>query len=248
MSLSKVIIVGGHGKVALRLAGLLAKTGKHAVTSIIRTESQVPDLKAVSDKIEPLILSIEDASVADFTKVFEGQEVIVWSAGAGGAGGPERTRKVDYEGAVKVYDAIETVQGAKPRLVLVSAIDVGNPDVIPPHYNDADIAMRKRVRTVIAHYMEMKYLADKDLVKRTAFKWTILRPGGLTLEPGTGKADIGRTHITTQVSRDDVALALSLLVDRPDAAGLAIDMVGGDKSVPDQVEDFIKKGETDWLG
>jgi len=104
------------------------------VSSIIRTKDHIPDLKAVSENINPIILSVEDSSISDFTKVFEGQDVVVWSAGAGGVGGAERTRKVDYEGAVKVYDAIEAVQSAKPRLVLVSAVDIGNPDVIPPHY------------------------------------------------------------------------------------------------------------------
>jgi hypothetical protein len=100
-------------------------------------------LKAVSDKIQPLVLSIEDSPAADFTKAFEDQHVVVWSAGAGGQGGPERTTKVDYEGAVKVYDAIEAVHGDKPRLVVVSAVDVGNPDVIPPHY----------VRTFDSHFV-----------------------------------------------------------------------------------------------
>ena len=45
-----------------------------------------------------------------------------------------------------------------------------------------------------------KYEADKNLVKRDAFKWTILRPGGLTNAPGTGTASIGRTHLTVPIS------------------------------------------------
>ena len=48
--------------------------------------------------------------------------------------------------------------------------------------------------------MHWKYEADKDLVKRTAFKWTILRPGGLTNDPGEGKADVGRTHLGKTIS------------------------------------------------
>jgi nucleoside-diphosphate-sugar epimerase len=134
MSLTKVIIVGGHGKVALRLAGLLTKTNSHSVTSIIRNEDQIPDLQSVSPDIQPLILSLEDAPAADFTREFAGKDVVVFAAGAGGNGGPERTKKVDYEGALKVFDAIEGVPEPRPRLVLVSAIDIRNPDVIPPHY------------------------------------------------------------------------------------------------------------------
>ncbi|KAG6840009.1 hypothetical protein C0991_009641 [Blastosporella zonata] len=83
---------------------------------------------------EPVLLSLEDSPVADFSALFEGQDVVYFSAGAGGKGGEERTKKVDYEGALKVFDAIEAVHGAKPRLILVSAIDVRDPDKIPAHY------------------------------------------------------------------------------------------------------------------
>ncbi|KAI0315318.1 NAD(P)-binding protein [Amylostereum chailletii] len=249
MSLTKVIIVGGHGKVALRLATLLTKTKAHAVTSVIRSQEHIADLKAASPDITPLLLSLEDASVADFAKAFTGNDVVVFSAGAGGKGGEERTKAVDHDGAVKVFDAIEAVDGAKPRLLLVSALDVRNPDVIPAHYDEDDIALSKRVRTAIATYYKWKYEADKNLVARTAFKWSILRPGGLSDESGTGKTTIGRTHLRPMITRDDVALALRYLVDRPDAAGLAIDIVGGgETSVEQGLDVFIKKGETDFLG
>ena len=81
------------------------------------------------------MLSIEESSPADFAKVFTGQDVVYWSAGAGGKGGEARTKAVDYEGAVKVFDAIEAVEGSKPRLILVSAVDVRDPTKPPqPHY------------------------------------------------------------------------------------------------------------------
>ncbi|KAI0062988.1 NAD(P)-binding protein [Artomyces pyxidatus] len=243
---SKVVIVGGHGKVALRLATLLAPT--HAVTSLIRTHDHIPDIAAASPSINPLVLSLEAASVADLAEVFTGAEVVVFSAGAGGKGGAERTRQVDFEGAVKVFDAIEAVTGAKPRLLLVSAIDVRNPDKIPPHYTEEDLEYSRRMWETIGTYMHYKYEADKELARRTAFKWTILRPTGLADTPGTGRGTIGKTHIKPSISRDDVALVLQLLVGRPDAAGLAIDLSGGDVPVAEGLNAFIGKGETDFLG
>lgn len=45
-----------------------------------------------------------------------------------------------------------------------------------------------------------EYEADKDLVNSGAFKWTIVRPGTLTDDPGTGKASIGRTHLGAPIS------------------------------------------------
>lgn len=117
-------------KVSLRLARLLAST--HDVTSIIRNPAQAPDIEAI--KATPLVLSLADAPVGDFTAAFTGADVVYFSAGAGGAGGEELTKKIDYEGAVKVFDALEGVQDAKPLLILVSAIDVRDPEKIPAHY------------------------------------------------------------------------------------------------------------------
>ena len=113
----------------------MTKTNAHSVTSVIRSQSHVADLQAASPSIKPLLLSLEDAPVADFAKAFAGHDVVVFSAGAGGKGGPERTKAVDYEGAVKVFDAIEAVEGDKPRLVLVSAIDVRNMNAPPPPHD-----------------------------------------------------------------------------------------------------------------
>ncbi|KAK7055543.1 NADH(P)-binding-domain-containing protein [Favolaschia claudopus] len=239
-----IVIVGGHGNVSLRLARILGPS--HRVTSIIRTQAHEEDIKAAS--ATPLLLSLEDSPIADFTKAFQGADVVYFSAGAGGKGGEERTKSVDYEGALKVFDAIEAVETARPRLILVSAIDVRDPEKMPAHYTEEDIAMSKRVRGAIAAYMKWKYEADKNLVKRTAFKWTMLRPGGLNNEPGTGKASIGRTHLSPTISRDDVATALAGLLDREDAAGLAIDMVGGETPIAEGLDAMIKKGETDFLG
>lgn len=120
-----------YNQISLRLAKLIG--ANNTVKSVIRTEAHIPDIQAASS--HPLLLSLEDAPVVDFSKAFEGVDVVYFSAGAGGKGGPERTKKVDYEGAIKVFDAIEGVQGKKPRLILVSAIHAGNLDgKCPEHY------------------------------------------------------------------------------------------------------------------
>ncbi|KAI0297062.1 NAD(P)-binding protein [Multifurca ochricompacta] len=231
----KVVIVGGHGK-------------QYPVTSIIRTEDHIPDITSISPFVTPLILSLEQSPVSAFTEAFSGADTVVFTAGAGGKGGPDRTRTVDYEGALKVYDALEAVPDRKPHLLLVSSIDVRDPDRVPLHYDEADRATSVQVRKVISNYFHWKYQADKNLVLRTAFPWTIIRPTGLTDQPGTGRADIGRTHVTSFITRDDVAQILAELVERPDAAGLAIDITSGDVPIAEGLDKFIKNGETDWLG
>ncbi|KAF6750444.1 NADH(P)-binding-domain-containing protein [Ephemerocybe angulata] len=246
-----ITIIGGHGKVALRLARYLV-TGKKNVYSVIRNESQSEDIRHEGAK--PVLLSLETDSAEKFTKQFVDTqtELVYFSAGAGGKGGKERTKKVDYEGAVKIFDAIEGVkqQGGQknPGLVLVSAIDVRNPDKIPEHYDEDDLRISKQLRSTIGDYMHWKYEADKNLVQRKAFDWTILRPGILSDKPGTGRASVGRTHLSPSIARDDVALALFLLSDREDAAGLAIDFVGGNTPIIEGLDAFISRRVTDWLG
>ena len=118
-------------QVALRLARLLA-SANHSVTSVIRDISHAPDIREVGAK--PLVLSLEDSPLSVFSHEFADKNVVVFSAGAGGKGGPERTKKVDYEGALKVFDAIEQVNGPRPRLIMVSGVDVRDPNHVPPHY------------------------------------------------------------------------------------------------------------------
>lgn len=122
----------------MRLARILSQKSKN-VYSVIRNPDQSQDIKDAG--ATPHVLSLEDDPVEKFTEVFveTNADVVVFSAGAGAEGEKEdRVRKVDYEGAVKVFDAIEAVgkvEGKKcPRFLLVSSIDIRNPDIIPEHY------------------------------------------------------------------------------------------------------------------
>ncbi|CAE6457604.1 unnamed protein product [Rhizoctonia solani] len=243
-----IVIIGGHGKVALHLARKASAAG-HTVISVIRDPSQNEDISATG--AEPRVLSLEEAPASDFTNLFTEAkaDVVYFTAGAGGKGGEERTKTVDYQGALKTFDAIDGVSGKKPRLVLVSGLDVGNEDRFPEHYTEEDKRIALHVRKALAEWYKWKYEAEKVLVKRTSFEWIILRPGGLTDTPGTGKADIGRTHLTSTIPREDVATALLHLAIVPSkAAGLAIDMAGGDNSIGSALDAFVEKGVTDWLG
>ncbi|KAK7680291.1 hypothetical protein QCA50_016531 [Cerrena zonata] len=114
--------------------------------------------------------------------------------------------------------------------------------------NDEDKKISERSQTHLATYYKWKYQADKNLIERTAFKWTILRPSGLTNAEGTGKASIGRPHLVPTISRNDVAQTLALLVDRPDAAGLALDIVSSDTPLEEALDEAITKRATAWVG
>lgn len=106
-------------QVSLRLARLLSPT--HTVKSVISTPAHEPDIK--DESTEPVDLSLDDSPVSAFSAAFEGQDVVYFLAGAGNNG----------DDAAKVFDAIKGVAGPKPRLVMVSTIeiDVGDPGSIP---------------------------------------------------------------------------------------------------------------------
>lgn len=191
-------------KIAMHLAKLLVNKG-FSVTSVIRSPADADDITAIQAR--PEIISLEDADASTFTTLFEATnaKLVYFIAGAGGKGGPERTKAVDYNGAVKIFDAIERVptKEKRPRLILVSAIDARDPDRLedyPSHYSESDKDHSRRVHASIGVYYKWKYEADKDLSKRTAFQWTILRPSTLTDSPATGLAAIGVTHLGSPIS------------------------------------------------
>lgn len=253
-----VTIIGGQGKVALRLAKILSSRS-HTITPVVRTPDHFADLTSLASEstgsIYPRVLSLEESPASEFTSLFESTkaDVVYFTAGSGGKGGDERTKKVDYEGAVKIFDAIEGVKGErKPYLVLISGIDIRDESKIPKHYNDADFEVSKVLRAAIPVWVKWKYAADLELQKRSAFKWFILRPGYFSEDAGTGKGDIGVTHISNQISRDDAAETLALFADdasrREKAAGLSFDLVGGDVALEKALDTAIEKGESAWIG
>jgi hypothetical protein len=142
-------------------------------------------------------LDLEHASVSDLASVFDQSKAVVFSAGAGGKGGQEKTKAIDLLGAIKVCDAIERVSAeSRPALYMVSALDTRDlSKPAPSHYTEQDIEQSRKAHEAIGFYYDCKLEADKNTVQRTDFQWTILRPGHLLDDEGTGKVTLGRTHM-----------------------------------------------------
>lgn len=172
----RIVLIGGHGKVALLAAGLLKEAG-YGVDSLIRNPDQSADIRAAGG--EPVVLDIGSADVDALASAFTGAEAIVFSAGAGGGSTPERTRAIDYEAATRAMAAAE--KAGVMRFIMVSyagaGSDVDRLDSSDPFY----------------HYAKAKHDADAKL-RQSALDYTILGPALLTLEPATGK--IQRTETT----------------------------------------------------
>jgi len=238
---ANTLIFGGSGKVARHIVRRLAAEG-HSVFSIIRKPAQSSDIEGLGGI--PIVQSIEESSVDDMAKtILEAKaSTVLWCAGAGG-GNPERTKAVDNEGAIKSMDA--TAQAGVKRYIIVSAIDVrdrqSKPE--PEWYDDGDRDRSNRVWTVIKPYMEAKFTADRNLVtenERRGLEYTIVRPGGLSNEPGTGRIAAGKVHLNTTISREDVAATVIECMKNSGTIGLAFDCVGGDTPIAHAVAEVAR--------
>jgi len=190
--MSTIVIAGGHGKIALRLARLLSARGD-TVRSLVRNPGHAAGVHATG--AEPVVADMEELdSLAEFV---EGADAVVFAAGAGPGSGPERKRTVDLGAAVKLLDAAQAT-GAR-RYLMVSSIGAGDPA-------SASGSMRP--------YIEAKAEADAAL-SASDLDWTIVRPGMLTDDPGTGLVWVGEEERRAAVTRDDVAAVLAGCLDEP---------------------------------
>jgi uncharacterized protein YbjT (DUF2867 family) len=203
-----VLIVGGHGKVGLRLLRLLA-AGGHRARGLIRHPEQSADLVAAG--AEPIVLDLEGE---DITPAVAGADAVVFAAGAGAGSGPERKRTVDLGGALKLIDAAKA-SGVR-RYVMVSAMGAD----APPGGDEG-----------MAPYMRAKAAADQALID-SGLDYTIVRPGGLTDDPGTGlivvAEKLGRRG---QVPRDDVAATLLAVLETASTVGKTFELLSGETPI-----------------
>ena len=234
------LIFGGSGKVARHLTRQLVAQS-YVVHSVIRNSAQVAELQSLG--ANPIVQSIEDSSVSQLASTIKQckPETIVWSAGAGG-GNPNRTKSVDQEGAIKSFDAC--AEAGVKRLIVVSAVDVRDrtKNAYPDWYDEESKMRSDKVWGAIGVYMEAKYQADRNL--RTAngkrgLDYTIVRPGGLSSEPGAGKIAAGRVGLERTISREDVAAVVIECIKNNGTIGLAFDVVGGETPIAQAVREVV---------
>ena len=213
----RIVIAGGHGQVALRLERLLHARGDR-VAGIIRDAGQGHDLLAAG--AEPVACDLESASAAEITRHLEGADAAVFAAGAGPGSGQARKDTVDRAACALFADAAEAA-GVR-RFIVVSAMGV---DGEPPSGTDP----------VFASYLRAKGAADADVRGRAGLDWTILRPGRLTSDPGTGTVALATSTGRGAVPRDDVAAVIAALLNEPRTAGRTLELISGDMPVSDAV-------------
>src|SRR3954464_12264826 len=215
----RVVIAGAHGQGARRLGRLLA-AGGHSVAGIVRNPDHRTDLE--SDGVEPVVLDLEQASVDDVAAVVSGADAVVFAAGAGPGSGAARKQTVDRDAALLLADAAERA-GARPYL-LVSSMGVEQARTGTPPGMDP----------VFATYLQAKLAAEDRILPRPALDTTIVRPGRLTDEPGTGRVTLAHGIDRGEVPRDDVAAVLLALLDAGKIDDV-LEVVSGDTPIAEAV-------------
>ncbi|SOE12918.1 Nucleoside-diphosphate-sugar epimerase [Streptomyces sp. 2323.1] len=213
----RIVIAGGHGQIALRLERLLAERGDE-VAGILRRPEQAGDVLAAG--AEPVVCDLESASVEDVARHMEGADAAVFAAGAGPGSDVGRKDTVDRGAAALFADAAEAA-GVR-RFLVVSSMGA---DREPPEGTDP----------VFAAYLRAKGAADADVRARAGLDWTILRPGRLTNDPGTGLVTLAESTGRDEVTRDDVAAVLAALLDEPGTIGRTLELIGGEAPVAEAV-------------
>jgi uncharacterized protein YbjT (DUF2867 family) len=211
----RIAIGGGHGQIALRLARILSQRGDEVV-ALIRNPNHADDVRQAG--AEPAVVDLEHASADEVAQAIAGSDAVVFAAGAGPGSGPARKETMDYGGAVQLIAAAK--QAGVSRYLIVSSMGA-NPDA--------------RGDDTFNVYLRAKGRAD-DAVRASGLDATVVRPGGLTNNAGTGRVNLGERLPGGQVTRDDVAAVIAAALDSPNTIGRTVDLIGGDTPVAEAVK------------
>jgi uncharacterized protein YbjT (DUF2867 family) len=213
----KVLVAGAHGKTARRLVRMLVDDG-HEVRGLVRKREQMPDVEA--DGAEPVLVDLEEEKVeGGVGDAVEGCDAIVFAAGAGPGSGAARKETMDYGGAAKLIEAAKK-RGVR-RYLMLSSMGAGNPE-------GGSEAMQP--------YLFAKARADERLVE-SGLDYTIIRPGGLTNEEGTGRIEAAQTlGRRGQISRDDVARTFADALEMTNTYGKTFEILSGDTPIREALE------------
>jgi nucleoside-diphosphate-sugar epimerase len=213
----KVLVAGAHGKTARRLVRMLVDDG-HEVRGLVRKREQMPDVEA--DGAEPVLVDLEEEKVeGGVGDAVEGCDAIVFAAGAGPGSGAARKETMDYGGAAKLIEAAKK-RGVR-RYLMLSSMGAGNPE-------GGSEAMQP--------YLFAKARADERLVE-SGLDYTIIRPGGLTNEEGTGRIEAAQTlGRRGQISRDDVARTFADALEMRNSYGKTFEILSGDTPIREALE------------
>ncbi|MFE4708424.1 SDR family oxidoreductase [Peribacillus simplex] len=206
----KVFVVGANGQIGKHLVDLLKDSPEHSVRAMVRKEEQSKHLE--KNGIESAVVSLT-GSVDEIANAAKGCDAIVFTAGSGGSTGADQTLLIDLDGAVKTIEAAENLEIS--RFIMVSAFQANNRE----NWNEA-----------IKPYYVAKHYADRALLQ-SDLNYTIIRPGGLVNEPGTGKVAAAEELERGPIAREDVARTIFASLTEENTYKRSFDLISGDTAI-----------------
>jgi uncharacterized protein YbjT (DUF2867 family) len=213
----RVFVVGANGQIGQHLIRLLRESDEHTVRAMVRKKEQAEYFESLG--VETVVANLE-GSVEEIAEAAKGCEAIVFTAGSGGHTGADKTLLVDLDGAVKTIEAAEKI-GIK-RFIMVSAIQAHRRE----NWNDK-----------IKHYYVAKHYADK-ILEQSDLTYTIIRPGWLLNEPGTGKVSVAENLIRGSIPREDVAKTILASLNEEHTFNRSFDLVSGETQISDALKNI----------
>lgn len=212
-----VLVIGANGQIGTRLVHKLNDAG-HTPVAMVRKEEQMSQFE--NDGIKVVLADLEE----DFSHAYDGVDAVVFTAGSGADTSKSQTDVIDRKGAIKAIDEAE--KNGVNRFVMVSALKANRDK------NSWAPAMQ--------HYYEAKSAAD-DHLRNSDLDYTVLMPGRLTNEPGTGKVEISHRIDDIEgraITRDDVASVIAEMIDSPATFGKSLDLLQGESSIEDAIKNI----------
>jgi uncharacterized protein YbjT (DUF2867 family) len=210
-----VLIIGANGQIGQLLVRKLQESSQHNPIAVIRKEEQFA--KFEEQGVKTALVDLE-GSIDDIANVAKNADAVVFTAGSGGHTGADKTMLIDLDGAIKSMKAAE--QAGIKRFIMVSGIGVHR-----WHDNNHLEWMDSS-----PYYSAAKYYADVWL-ERSGLDYTIIRPGSLTNDPGTGKVKVADDLEHEQISREDVAAGIIASLEDDQTIGKAFDMINGETPI-----------------
>ncbi|PKD42610.1 SDR family oxidoreductase [Rhodohalobacter barkolensis] len=211
----KIVVAGGHGKIAMLLHPILKEKG-HKVTGLIRKEEQVDDLKEAG--AESVVVDIEKED--DISEFVGDADAVVFAAGAGPGSGKDRKWSVDRDGAIKLIEAAK--KNGIDKYVMISAMGLDTP----------------RGDDVFQVYQQAKAQADEAL-RNSGLNYVIIKPGRLTNDEGTGKVKIAEKLDRGEIPREDVARVIAEVLDNNSIKNVEFDLLSGKDEVTVALQEFV---------
>ena len=215
----KVLVVGANGQIGKHLVSFIQEKDNLQAKAMIRKEEQASYFKELG--AETAVVDLE-GEIDDIAEAAKGVDAVVFTAGSGPKTGKDKTLMIDLDGAVKTIEA--TKKAGVKRFIMVSSFDTTRQAI-------------QEAPESFAPYVVAKHYADEWL-KATDLDYTIVHPGGLTNDEGTGKVTVSMSGEMGKVPREDVARAILVTLENDSTIGKEFQIVGGDTPVEEAVLGF----------